>query len=120
MDLVDEQDVVRLQIGQHRREIAGALDDRAGRGAETDGQLAGDDLRQGRLAEPGGAEEQHVIERLAPAPSGIDEDAQIIAQLPLADEFVEGGRPDRGFRRVLLGPLGGDDPRCRIAHRGLA
>ena len=43
--------------------------------------------------------------------------AQIVAQLPLADEFVQGRRPDRCFRSVLLGLLGGDHPRRRIAHR---
>ena len=65
VDLVDEQDVVRLQIGQQRREIAGALDHRPRGGAEADPELARDDLRQGRLAEPGRPEEQHVVERLA-------------------------------------------------------
>ena len=65
VDLVDEQHVARLQVGQQRGEIAGALDDRPRGGAEADPQLAGDDLRQRRLAEPGRPEEQHVVERLA-------------------------------------------------------
>ena len=65
MDLVDEQHVARLQIGQQRGEIAGALDHRARGGAEADPQLARDDLRQRRLAEAGRPEEQHVVERLA-------------------------------------------------------
>ena len=65
MDLVDEQHVARLQIGQQRGEIAGALDDRARGGAEADPHLARDDLRQGRLAEPGRPEKQHMVERLA-------------------------------------------------------
>ena len=51
VDLVDEQDVARLQVGQQRREVAGALDHRARGGAEADPELAGDDLRQRRLAE---------------------------------------------------------------------
>ena len=51
VDLVDEQDVARLEIGEQRREIAGARDHRARRRAETDAQLARHDLRQRRLAE---------------------------------------------------------------------
>ena len=117
MDLVDKQDVARLEVGQHRGEIAGALNDRAGGRAEADRQFAGDDLRQGGLAEPGRTEEQHVIERLAAAARGVDEDAQIVAQLALTDELLERRRPDRGFRRILLGALGGDDSSCRVAHR---
>ena len=65
MDLVDEQHVARLEIGEERRQIAGALDDRAGGRAEADAQLARDDLRQGRLAEARRPEQQHMIERLA-------------------------------------------------------
>ena len=65
VDLVDEQHVARLQVGEQRGEIAGALDHRPGGGAEADAQLARDDLRQRRLAEAGRAVEQHVVERLA-------------------------------------------------------
>src|SRR5205085_4300140 len=100
MDLVDEQDVVRLQIGQQRGEVAGALDNRPRSGAKTDAELAGDDLRQGRLAEPGRAEEQHMIERLAPSLGRFDEDAQIVAQLALADELVERRWTQRGLGGV--------------------
>ena len=55
VDLVDEQDVPRLQVGQNGGEVAGALDHRAGGGAEADAQLAGDDLGQRGLAEAGRA-----------------------------------------------------------------
>ena len=37
----------------------------------------------------------------------------------LADELVERLRPERGFRRILLGALGGDDARLpRRSSRG--
>src|SRR3546814_18401845 len=49
VDLVDEQHVAGLQIGEQRGEVAGAHDDRPGRGAEADAELAGDDLRKRRL-----------------------------------------------------------------------
>src|SRR5207237_744759 len=118
VDLVDEQDVARLQIGQHRGEIAGALNHWPRGGAKPNPQLARDDLGQRRLAEPWRAEEQHMIERLAPALRRLDKDAKIAAQLLLADEFVERERPDRGFGRVLLGLFGRDDARrADVVHR---
>ena len=65
VDLVDEQHVGVLEVGQQRGEVAGLGDHRAGGGAEADPHLARDDLRQRRLAEPGRAEEQHMVDRLA-------------------------------------------------------
>src|SRR5262249_45445183 len=64
MDLVDEQDIARLQIGQQGSEIAAALDDRAGSGAKADPHLSRHDMRKGRLAETRRAREEHVIEGL--------------------------------------------------------
>jgi hypothetical protein len=58
VNLVDEQDVAILEIGQQCGEIARLGDDRAGRGAETDAEFAGDDLCEGGFAEAGRAEEQ--------------------------------------------------------------
>ena len=55
-----------FEIGEQRREIAGLGDHRARRGAEIDGKLARHDLRQRGFAEPGRADEQHVVERFAP------------------------------------------------------
>ena len=54
MDLVDEQHVVRLQVGQQRGEIAGALEHRAGGGAQVDAQLVGDHVLSVVLPRPGG------------------------------------------------------------------
>ncbi len=65
MDLVDEQDVARLEIGELRGEIAGLGDHRAGGRAEIDAELARHDLGERRLAEAGRPDEQHVVERLA-------------------------------------------------------
>ena len=65
VDLVDEQHVVRLEVGQQRREVAGALEHRPRRLAQVDAELVRDDVRQRRLAEARRAEQQHVVERLA-------------------------------------------------------
>ena len=58
-----------------------------------------------------------MIEGFAPAPCRLDEDAEIVAQLALTDELVEGHRAQRGLDRVLLVTGGIDDARRRTAHR---
>ena len=95
MDLVDEQDVAVLEVGQQRGEVAGLGDHRAGRGAEADAHLAREDAGQRRLAEPRRAVEQHMVERLAAALRGVDEHPQILARRLLADELVEALGPKR-------------------------
>src|SRR3546814_18749732 len=67
VDLVDEKDVVRLEIGQQRRQIARLRDHRPGCGAKVDAKLARDDLRQSGLAKAGRAEEPDMVQRIAPA-----------------------------------------------------
>ena len=51
MDLVDEQDVAVLQIGEQSGKIARLGDHRPGGGAKADAHFPGDDLRQRRLAQ---------------------------------------------------------------------
>ena len=69
-------------------------------GATTRSGLITRPLRERGLAEPGRTKEQDMVERLAAGLRRFDKDAQIVTQLMLTDEFVEGGRPDRAFRRI--------------------
>ena len=93
------------RLVEQRREIARLGDHRARGGAEADAHLAGQDAGQRRLAEPRRTVEQDVVERLAPALRGIDEDAQILARRLLPDELVEALRAKRCVR-VLAGRSG--------------
>lgn len=88
MDLVDEQHVAFFEIGEQGSEIARFGNDRARGRAKADAHFARYDLRQRGLAEPRRAEQQHMIERLGPAPRRLDEHAQIVARRRLADEFA--------------------------------
>ena len=106
VNLVDEEHVALFEVGEQRREIAGLGDHRARRGAEIDAELARHDLRQRGLAEPRRADEQHVIERLAPRPRRLDEDAEILPRLFLTDELGQPLRAQRRFRRIVLAALG--------------
>ena len=105
MYLVDEQHVVRLEIGEHRREIARALQHGAGGVAQVHAHFTRDDMRERCFAQPRRAEQQHVIERLLALARGLDEDFKLAADFFLADIFVELLRPQRALERFL--PRGG-------------
>ena len=94
VDLVDEQHAARLEVGEDRGEVAGALEHRPRGHLERHAHLGGDDVRQRRLAEPRRAEQQHVVERLRrrDARRG-DEHAEVGGDLLLADVLGEPPRP---------------------------
>ena len=68
VDLVDEEDVARLERGEDRGDVL-PLERRPGDRADADAELLADDVREARLAEPRRAGEQDVVERLAARPS---------------------------------------------------
>ena len=94
MDLVDEQHVARLQVGQQRGEIAGPLEHRARGLAQVHAELAGDDVRERGLAEARRAEDQRVVERLAALHRRLHEDLELRLDLLLADVVGEPLRAD--------------------------
>ena len=114
MDLVDEEHVALFEIGELRGEVAGLGDHRPRGRAEVDAELARHDLRQRRLAETRGSDEQDVIERLAAGLGRVDEDLQVGARLPLADEVGQHERA-QGRLAVVVAALGRDQ-----AGRGVA
>ena len=89
MDLVDEQDVALVERGEDRGEVAGPLDGRARGVADVDAELAGDDRREGRLAEAGRAVQQDVVGRLSPALRRLEQHRQVRLDLALADVLAE-------------------------------
>jgi hypothetical protein len=102
VDLVHEQHVARLQVGEDGGEVPGALQHRAGGGAEAHAQLARDDLRQRGLAQAGRAVQQHVVQRLAARARGLDEDGQVLAQQLLAGEVVQALRAQADLAGILV------------------
>ena len=63
-------------------------------------------MRERGLAEPGRAGEQDVVERLLAPAGGLDEDAELVGDLRLADEVLERRRPKRAVEVVV----GADGP----------
>ena len=95
MDLVDEEDVALLQVGEDPGEVAGFFNLRAGGDVEFAAGGAGDDVGESGLAEAGRAGEQDVVEHVAAAGGGLDHQEQAVLDLLLADEFGEDGRAQR-------------------------
>ncbi len=116
MNFVDEEHVALFEIGELGGEIAGLGDDRAGGRAEIDAELAGDDLRQRRLAEAGRPDEQHMVERLAARLGGLDEDFEILSRRLLAGEIAERERTQRDVR-IVVALFGRHQPAGRGGQR---
>ena len=100
--LLTEQDVVRLQVGQDRGEIARPLENRAGRLPQVDLHLVGDDMREGRLAEARRAEDQHVIERFAAVARRRHENVHLLPDARLADVFLRRAGPDGAIETAVF------------------
>ena len=79
-------------------------------GPDRHAELVGDDVGERRLAEPGRAVEQHVIERFAALLRRGDRDVQVLADALLADVVVERARAQpRLVLDVLVHPRRGDE-----------
>ena len=101
MDLVDEEDVPRLQVGQQGREVAAALDHRPRGLAKARPHLVRDDVSEGGLAKAGGTEDEHVVEGVAARARRLDEETELLADGGLADVLVETTGADAPFDEFL-------------------
>ena len=101
--LVDEEHVARFQVGEQRREIARALQHRTRGLAQSRLHLVGHDVGQGGLAQARRAEDEEVVQGLAPPARRLDEDLHLFQHGRLTDEV----REPLGAN----GPIEGPDPR---------
>ena len=106
VDLVDEEHVVALQVGQDRRQVLGLFQHRARGAAQVDAQLVGDDVAQRRLAQPRRAEQQHMVQRLGALLGRADEDLQLLARLGLAHVVGQALRAQRALDGLFVGRRG--------------
>ena len=107
VDLVDEQDFVRLQVREQRGEIARALEHRSRRLLETHAEFVGDHVRERGLAQTGRTEDQGVVERLAALAGGGDEDFHLRFHRGLAHVIGECLRPHRAVVDFFFALAGG-------------
>ena len=109
MNLVDEQHVARLEVGEHGREVAGTLEGRAGGHPEAGPDLIGEDSRQRGLSQARRTGEEHVVDGFAAFASRLDENAEPLLECRLSDELVHATGAKRDVVRLLLGEhLGGE------------
>ena len=97
MDLVDEQHIALLQVGQQGGKVAGLFNGRATGDADLHPHLVGNDARQRSLAQTRRAVEQNVIHRLAPALGGFQIDFQVLLGLFLPDVVLQMLRAEAVF-----------------------
>ena len=115
VNLVDEQDLPLLEVGQDGREVARLLQHGAGRGPHRHTHLVANDVGQGRLAQAGRSVEQHVIDRLVSLPRRLNRHLQVFPQPILADVVIERLRPETCLvLRVLISAHRTHD--SRIGH----
>ncbi len=84
-------------------EVTRLLEHWPGGGAQLHTHFSGHEHGERRLPETGRAEEEGVVERLAPAPCRVHGNLERRLDLLLSDEFVETGGPERGLGAGLLG-----------------
>ena len=102
MDLVDEEDVVLLEVGQDGGKVPRPLEDGPGGLPHVHAHLVRDDVRQRGLAQARRTEQQHVIQRLRAIARRRDEDPELLADLRLADVLGKRRRAQRALDGLLV------------------
>lgn len=91
------------EVGDDGRQVAGALDGRAGGDADVDADLGGDDVGERGLSQAGRAIEQDVVDGFIPSLGGGDGDFEVVLGLVLSDKIGQAPRPQAGIKRCILG-----------------
>jgi hypothetical protein len=94
VDLVHEEDLAVLERGEEGGEVSRALDHGPRGGLDRHPELVRDDVSEARLAHPGGAEEKHVVDGLAPRARRLDGHPEVGDHLGLADVLLEAAGPE--------------------------
>ncbi len=97
MDLIDEQQLARLQIHQQAHDVARTLQGWCAGDATAHTQLFGQHQSHGGFAQAWRAIKQHVIERFLAGAGGFHRNAQHLLELPLADVIGQPPRPQGVF-----------------------
>ena len=119
MDLVDEQHVALLQVGEDAGDVDLALEGGARGGVHADLHLGGDDAGEGGLAQAGRAGQQHVVEGLAAVARRLHEDLELLLDARLAHEVGEALGAQRLVEVALFGQLGGVGDAPRVVGHGV-
>ena len=91
VDLVDEQHVAVVEVGEDGGEITGPLERGPARDAEAHSHLGRDDPRQGGLAETGRTREEEVVDGLAAPARGSEQDLEVLLEAAADRRTRRGG-----------------------------
>ena len=94
MNLIDEQQLPRLQIHQQTDDVAGALQGGGAGDAAVHPQLFGQHHGHGGFAQTRRSVEQHMIQGIAAAKGRLHSNAEHLLELALTDVIVETARPE--------------------------
>ena len=114
MYFVDKQNVALFEIGELGRQISGFGEYRAGSRAEIHAQFSRHDLGERGFSQSRRADEQNMVERLAPCAGRFDEDAEILARRLLPGEIDKRQRAQR--RLVVVALFGVEQFAGRSGH----
>jgi hypothetical protein len=89
MDLVDEEHVTGLQVGQNRSKIAFFFNRGSGHDMDFGSHLACDDLGKRRFPEARRACQEHMVECISALFRGLDEKGDLLPDRILSDVFLE-------------------------------
>src|SRR5688500_420887 len=95
VNLINEEDVALLDIGEDAREITRFLDLRAGSGVKLGTRRARDQIGKGRFTESGRTGEQDMIKDISAPFRRFQHEQDPVLDLLLADEFRESRRTQR-------------------------
>ena len=95
MDLVDEQHVAVLEVGEDRGQVARTVERGTGGRLEPGPHLVRDDLAERGLAQPGRPAEEQVVDGFAPLARPVDQERELLLDPLLSDELLERSRPER-------------------------
>ena len=106
MNLVNEQHVSGVQVGENGGQVAGALNGRAGGDADVLAHFGGHNAGQGGFAKARRAVEQHVIQRVVAGQRRLNVDAQAVLHGLLAHIIPQGVGAQALLHGAVLGGIG--------------
>ena len=101
MDLIDEQHVIGLEVGEQSREVTGLVEYGPGSGSDGNAQFVRDDVGQSRLAQSGGSVQQRVIQGLAAIRSRLDKYPEVFERRALSREVIETRGPQHAVQFTI-------------------